>query len=413
MRPTNGKGIRVLLVEDNPGDARLVREALRGAGHPPFTVVVAGELATALDHLGQGGFDVALVDLSLPDSKGIDTFLRVRERARSVPVLVLSGLEDSEVAGRAVQAGAQDYVYKSQLTSDQLPRAILYALSRQQLMQQLEEHVMELKASEARYRFVTEAAQDTIITVNEADEIVFANSAAERLFGYSKEEILGRPANTLMPEESRAAFDAALSAIAAKPDDQRTVDPVSLVGRHRDGRRMNLDMTFGVTGKGSERHFTAVLRDVTEKKAMEEFRENVIDVISHEFRTPVTVIQGYGELLASGKWQPTPEAMKAARERVLKASRHLSFLLGSIGELSHLKTGGMPVQLSTVDTLLVIREAVATLEARRGGPGRLVRVEVAPGAERAIADERKLIMALVELIDNAAGPCGRTTAPWR
>jgi PAS domain S-box-containing protein len=395
-------GIRVLLVEDNPGDARLVREALKGGGHPPFAVVVATELASAVEHLEKGGFDVALVDLSLPDSRGLDTFLKVREHARSVPVLVLSGLEDAEVAGRAVQAGAQDYVYKSELTYDQLPRAILYALSRQQLLQQLEDNVRELRASQERYHFVTEAAQDAIITVDEGDEIVFVNSAAERLFGYPKEEMVGTRASALLPEESRAAFDAALTAIASGPKEPRPSGPVALIGRHKNGGRMNLDLTFGVTGEGRERHFTAVLRDVTEKKAFEEFRENVIDVISHEFRTPVTVIQGYGELLSSGRWQPTPDALTEARARVLQASRHLSFLLGSMAELSHLKTGGLAAQLSTVPTLKVIRDAVASMEARRGGPGRTIRVEVAPGAEHLQADERKLVMSLVELIDNAA-----------
>src|SRR3989304_2413057 len=156
MAVPDSRGIRVLLVEDNPGDARLIREAL----------------------MGRGGFGGALVDLSLPDSRGLDTFLRVREKARAVPVLVLSGLEDSEVAGRAVREGAQDSVYKSQLLGDQLSRAILYAPSRQQLMQQLEEHVKELHASEGRYHAVTEAAQDAIVSIDEANEIVFANSAA-------------------------------------------------------------------------------------------------------------------------------------------------------------------------------------------------------------------------------------------
>src|SRR5882672_10776118 len=128
-------GIKVLLIEDNAGDARLVREALSAQGPPNFEVAVADRLSTALDRLDHEAFDVALVDLSLPDSQGLDTFKQVRAHARSVPVLVLTGLDDESIATRAVGEGAQDYVLKRNLATDILPRAILYALSRQQLLQ--------------------------------------------------------------------------------------------------------------------------------------------------------------------------------------------------------------------------------------------------------------------------------------
>lgn len=278
------RGIRVLLIEDNPADARLVREALRGLGGPPFVIVVADRLSAGLTALEKGGFDVALVDLSLPDSHGLQTFLDVRERARSVPVLVLSGLEDEQVASRAVSEGAQDYVYKSQLGGNQLARAILYALSRQQILQQLEESVVELKASEERYKVVTEAAQDAIITVDEADCIVFANSAAERLFGRTKDEMLGEPATGLLPEDSRAAFDAALSAVSRMPAEVLPAEPIALVGRRKDGTRVPLELTFGVTSQGGHRLFTGVLRDVSQRRVAEEEARRVRESLTQAQR---------------------------------------------------------------------------------------------------------------------------------
>ncbi len=264
------RGVRVLLIEDNPSDARLVREALKGLGGPPFVIVVADRLSAGLTALEKGGFDVALVDLSLPDSRGLQTFLDVRERARSVPVLVLSGLEDEQVAAQAVREGAQDYVYKSQLVGDHLARAILYALSRQQLLQQLEDSVAELKASEDRYHVVTEAAQDAIITVDESDRVVFANSAAERLFGLPMDEMLGKPATHLLPEDTRGAFEAALSAVSRTPAEGLPSEPIALVGRRKDGTRVPLELTLGVTSAGGQRHFTGVLRDMSQRRAAEE-----------------------------------------------------------------------------------------------------------------------------------------------
>src|SRR6267378_3981690 len=99
---------RLLLVEDNPADARLVREYLKEAKGEVFAVEVAGRLSAALERLAVGEFDVALVDLSLPDSHGLETFERLRTEAPRLPIIALTGLEDEELALRAIHTGAQD-----------------------------------------------------------------------------------------------------------------------------------------------------------------------------------------------------------------------------------------------------------------------------------------------------------------
>src|SRR5262249_38352654 len=114
----------VLLVEDNPGDARLIREMLAEAATARLRLLRAETLAAGLEQLARGGVDVVLLDLSLPDSRGLDTFLRTRERAPEVPIVVLSGLSDEELAMRAVHAGAQDYLVKGEVGSDGLGRAL-------------------------------------------------------------------------------------------------------------------------------------------------------------------------------------------------------------------------------------------------------------------------------------------------
>ncbi|HXN03093.1 MAG TPA: diguanylate cyclase response regulator [Candidatus Dormibacteraeota bacterium] len=130
---------RVLLVEDNPGDARLVREALHDGAPDQFTVQVADSLQHALASLGPGveEVDVILLDLSLPDSQGLETYRAIHARDPEVPVLVLSGLNDESVALKAVNEGAQDFLRKSKVDSELLPRAIRYAIERHGMLAQV------------------------------------------------------------------------------------------------------------------------------------------------------------------------------------------------------------------------------------------------------------------------------------
>ena len=124
------ESVRVLLVEDNPGDRVLVREMLREAA-PNAVLTGAGRLTEAFEPVARGLADLVLLDLSLPDSFGLDGLRRLRAAAPEVPVVVLSGLADEEVALQAVQAGAQDYLMKGAVDGTSLARAMRYALERQ------------------------------------------------------------------------------------------------------------------------------------------------------------------------------------------------------------------------------------------------------------------------------------------
>lgn len=127
--------IAVLLVEDNPGDARLIREALSepslgGVATPAFSLSVTSTLGAAVDHLRRDGFDVVLVDLSLPDSQGLDTVMHILACAPTIPIIVLTGLSDEALAIRALQAGAEDYLVKGESDAPILKRSIRYAIER-------------------------------------------------------------------------------------------------------------------------------------------------------------------------------------------------------------------------------------------------------------------------------------------
>jgi two-component system, sensor histidine kinase and response regulator len=129
--------LTVLLVEDNPGDARLIRESLTDLGGNAFDLETADRLTTALLRLSAGGIDAVLLDLALPDSKGTETFNKAKAQAPTVPIIVLTGLGDEALAIKMVQEGAQDYVTKMDLNGSVLSRAIRYAIEREKSEQQI------------------------------------------------------------------------------------------------------------------------------------------------------------------------------------------------------------------------------------------------------------------------------------
>jgi DNA-binding response OmpR family regulator len=141
----NTNPIRVLLIEDNPADTRLIREMLEGRKDDVFELETADRLSTGIDRLTRGALDAVLLDLSLPDSQGSDTFFKVRDGAGGVPIVLLTGLDDEAFAIGAVQGGAQDFLVKGDVNGNLLSRAIRYSVERNRLMRQLQDALAKVK----------------------------------------------------------------------------------------------------------------------------------------------------------------------------------------------------------------------------------------------------------------------------
>jgi light-regulated signal transduction histidine kinase (bacteriophytochrome) len=162
--------INVLLVEDNPGDVRLVREILTGIPGTRFRLECVDRLSVAAQRLWEGGIDVLLLDLGLPDSQGLSTFTDIHARQRSVPVVVLSAAADEQLALEAVQAGAQDYLVKGHEKAQVLPRALLYAIERKRSEEQIHQLNAEL------LRRAIEAASQMEAANRELEEFAYGVS---------------------------------------------------------------------------------------------------------------------------------------------------------------------------------------------------------------------------------------------
>lgn len=136
--------VKVLLIEDNTGDARLIQEMLRDAemasgGTFSCNIVYVERLSSGIARLALGGIDVVILDLSLPDAHGFDMFGDARLSIPRAPVIVLTGLEDEQIIRTAMKRGAQDYLVKGKIDGGILVRAIRHAMERHRLLVELEE----------------------------------------------------------------------------------------------------------------------------------------------------------------------------------------------------------------------------------------------------------------------------------
>jgi signal transduction histidine kinase len=137
--------LKVLLVEDNPSDARLIQECLAEGSDDPFDLEITETLGAGLERLTAGGIDAMLLDLALPDSFGQETFSRAKAQALGVAIIVLTGLKDDSLALKLVQGGAQDFVAKIDINGNNLTRALLYAIERERAEMQIRKLNEELE----------------------------------------------------------------------------------------------------------------------------------------------------------------------------------------------------------------------------------------------------------------------------
>ncbi len=174
----------LLLVEDNPGDARLVRGFLAEA---PFAagneVVHATCLAEAVRLVSARQFTAALLDLGLPDSLGTDALARLHGLAPELPIVVFTGTDDDALGQRLVNEGAQDYLVKGEVDARGVRRSLRHAVERQQLMSAMEMHARAKEAGEARLRTLLEANLDGMLVLDGTNLVRFANPAARHLLG--------------------------------------------------------------------------------------------------------------------------------------------------------------------------------------------------------------------------------------
>lgn len=184
-----GEIIKVLLVEDNPGDVFLLQEFLGDVTTTVVELMPVERLSEAFICLAKETFDVILLDLSLPDSQGWDTFVRTHRQAKATPIIVLTGIDDETLAIRAMQEGGQDYLVKGQVTGDLLVRSMRYAIERQRVEE-------ALRQSEERFRV---ALKNSPIFVYNQDRDLRYTWVYNPFSGLTPKQMLGKKDFDIIP----------------------------------------------------------------------------------------------------------------------------------------------------------------------------------------------------------------------
>jgi len=186
----------VLLVEDDPADARLIQEALAGGEDGLFRVAWVTRLSDALERLGRENIEVVLLDLTLPDGQGLEVFDLVFQAAPNALILVLSSANDEGTASQAVQRGAHDYLVKNHVDAHWLPRALRYLIERKATRE-------ALRISEARFRAMSDASPLGIFVSDAEGSCVYTNAAYHKISGLTFEQTLGTNWSVAIHPEDR------------------------------------------------------------------------------------------------------------------------------------------------------------------------------------------------------------------
>lgn len=186
---------RILLVEDNPGDARLIEEMLVESGNGEFTLEREERLKGALRRLQEGSFDLVLMDLNLPDAPGLEGVRTTCASAPSLPVIILTGMEDEALGLKALHHGAHDYLMKGKLDGTTLHRVLQYAVERKKV-----EANLQLMGK------VFESTREGILVTDVNANIIKVNQAFTRVTGYEAREVVGRNPNLLKSGRHDAEF---------------------------------------------------------------------------------------------------------------------------------------------------------------------------------------------------------------
>jgi diguanylate cyclase (GGDEF)-like protein/PAS domain S-box-containing protein len=242
--------MRVLLVEDNPGDARLLEFMLMEA-LPDYTLAKASSLKEAIANIRAQDFDLILLDLSLPDSESKRTFWQVYAEAPTVAIVVMTGLDDEAFASELVQAGAQDFLVKGSVDARWLARAMRYAIER--------------KRAEERLRLaaqVFESTMEGIVITDARNQVVSVNPAFCAMTGFESEEVLGQHRNIIWGD--------ALEAVPVSQDGSNGWRGESFL-RRKSGERFPVWMSItDVLGLAREvSHRVIVFAEITALKQTE------------------------------------------------------------------------------------------------------------------------------------------------
>ncbi len=384
-------GINVLVVEDNPYDAKIITELFRdiksGSGFAltfADTLEKAGAAARA-----EPPPDILLLDLNLPDSYGPDTLGKASRLLPDLPIIVMTGFYEEHLGLDLIKKGAQDYLVKGKITGDWLAYSIKYSVERARIER-------KLKQREKRLEDILEKLPDGVMVARRDGRVLFANHGAELIFGRKREELLRHP----FPLEA---------------DPEKTLENEL---RRLDGRKLPLEVRAVETIWDGEPCRLVLLRDLTPVRALQRSRDEFISMISHELRSPLSVVKESLDLVADGSVgevsERQREILKIGGENAVRLNRMIDALL----DITKIEAGVMPLDISKTDLGLLLQETMR--DYARQASDRLVSLamDLPESPMFTYCDREKVREVLVNLVSNAlkftpeAGRVTLSLRPW-
>lgn len=391
--------IHALLIEDDPDDILLLKETLAEVGLGRIKLDYADRLSKGLIQLSGQSYDVILLDLNLPDSRGLETLITTVKRFPKIPVVVLSGLADDATTIEAVRRGAQDYLVKGEISGPLVMRVVRYAIERKQVE-------AALRASEARYRTLVETSPNGITLADLEGKLLLCNQQAARLYGYANPEaMLGINVFKLIaPGDRRLAI----------LNTQKTLNESRIISAEytllrRDDSQFPAEVSSAVLrdNAGTPTGFISITHDITERKKANEAEKQLvmlekefISSVSLELRTPLLSLMEYQNLLRNGKVHDSV----AQNEVLAHASMDAGRLLDMVDELldfSLLEGERLILNWKKVDFAKVITNVLETLHEQANA--KRVTLLSAPMDSSLVADmdPTRMRRVLVNLVNNA------------
>lgn len=366
--------IRVLLVEDNPDDAELLIFALRGSGYEPQLELAEneGEFRAKL----HGDIELIVADYSLPDFGAVRALRILKDEGVDIPLIVVTGTVTEQVVVECLKLGASDYLLKDRLT--RIGAAVQHALDEHRLREEkrqadeaLRQYANELEQRVAQRTAELQRAKDSVeIILNHTSDAIAmtdsggfirrVNPAFERMFGYRAEDILEQPLLSLADADDQPTLQEAIDT-ARQMEEPGSVE---LTARRRDGTSFVVDI--GLTVMANQDTFAGVvcsIRDISERKRIEQglrqslekerelsdLKSRFSSMVSHEFRTPLSVILSSSDLLLNYSERMSPERREAQLESIQQQVRRLANMLDDILALGKAQSVGLDLALTPID----------------------------------------------------------------